>query len=118
MGRTPYVGFPRSMVFGRANRLGSISIFWSYGSLLRLAEIPEYCCVASMSLFRWTTRLLYYLNKGGGTRSRRLNQLARDLTLWCMARWFSLVAVQLAGVDIVQADRLSHHRVENPRRID
>ncbi len=51
-------------------------------------------------------------------RSRGLNQLARELILWCINPQIYLTAVHFVGVDNVKADCLSYHIVENPCRID
>ncbi len=53
------------------------------------------------------TKVVYYLSRGGGTRSRSLNQLARDLTPSCIGQHISLMAVHLTGVDNVEGDFLS-----------
>ena len=50
---------------------------------------------------------LTYINKRGGTISPRLNQLAKDLWLWCMGRYILLKAQHLPGVYNTTADNES-----------
>ncbi len=77
------------------------------GSLPRLEEIPEYAvwpaCPSSDG--QHDGDILPEQRR----RDRSLNQLARDLTLWFIGQQISLMAVNLAGVDNVEADYLSHH---------
>ena len=53
------------------------------------------------------TTAIYYINKLGGTVSPLLNQLTKDLWLWCMNRNITLQAVHLAGKMNVIADKES-----------
>ena len=53
------------------------------------------------------TTAISYINKLGGTVSPQLNQLTRDLWLWCMDRNITLKAVHLAGKLNVTADEES-----------
>ena len=53
------------------------------------------------------TTAISYINRLGGTVSPQLNQLARDLWLWCMNRNITLKAVHLAGKLNVIADEES-----------
>ncbi len=92
----------------RASRPLGLCLFWYASSFPFLEEAPGYMC--GQDVLFWT---VYYLNKGGDTRSRNPNQLARELTLWCIRQRISLMVVQLAGVDNVEADCLSRHRVES-----
>ncbi len=84
---------------------------------LTLKRFQSMLCGQHVLVQTNNTTVMYYLNKGAETRSS-LNQLARNLTLCCVARQISLAAVHLAGVDNVQADRLSRPRVENLCRIE
>ena len=44
------------------------------------------------------TAALYYLNKQGGLSSRTLDQLAREITLWCLPRLRSIRASHVPGL--------------------
>uniref|UniRef100_A0ABM5FT66 Uncharacterized protein isoform X1 n=1 Tax=Pogona vitticeps TaxID=103695 RepID=A0ABM5FT66_9SAUR len=53
------------------------------------------------------TTVVYYPNKQGGTHSRQLLHLTVQIWDWCCAHHIFLVAVHVASVDNVLADRLS-----------
>ena len=53
------------------------------------------------------TAALYYLNKQGGLSSRVLDQLAREMTLWCLPRLRSIRASHVPGLQNGGADLLS-----------
>ena len=53
------------------------------------------------------TAALYYLNKQGGLSSRALDQLAREMTLWCLPRLRSIRASHIPGIQNGGADLLS-----------
>ena len=53
------------------------------------------------------TAALYYLNKQGGLSSRTLDQLAREMTLWCLPRLRSIRASHVPGLQNGGADLLS-----------
>ena len=53
------------------------------------------------------TAALYYLNKQGGLSSRALDQLAREMTLWCLPRLRSIRASHIPGLQNGGADLLS-----------
>ena len=57
------------------------------------------------------TAALYYINKQGGLASPKLNQLARDLTLWCDSRLASIRASHVPGLQNSGADLLSRGKV-------
>ncbi|KAF7250063.1 Protein P [Varanus komodoensis] len=52
---------------------------------------------------------VFYLNKQGGTRSRKLARLAMQIWDWCIPRGITILAVHLAGTDNTEADLLSRH---------
>ena len=54
------------------------------------------------------TTVQTYLTRGGGgrTKAQSLNQLAREITLWCLDRLITIRAVHLSGADKVKADTL------------
>ena len=53
------------------------------------------------------TTALFYLNKQGGLSSRALDQLAREMTLWCLPRLRSIRASHIPGLQNGGADLLS-----------
>ena len=53
------------------------------------------------------TTAVSYINKYGGTVSPTLNQLTKDLWLWCLARNITLEATHLAGIRNITADQES-----------
>ena len=53
------------------------------------------------------TAALYYLNKQGGLSSRVMDQLAREMTLWCLPRLRSIRALHIPGLQNGGADLLS-----------
>ncbi len=54
----------------------------------------------------------------GGTRSQSLNQLAREITLWCLDRSITIQAVHLSGADNVEADTLSRRPSSRQVKLD
>lgn len=55
------------------------------------------------------TTAVSYVNRKGGTRSRRLCQLAQEIWQWAAHRQLNLVAFHVPGVDNVRADFQSRH---------
>ncbi|KAF7246105.1 Transposon Ty3-I Gag-Pol polyprotein [Varanus komodoensis] len=53
--------------------------------------------------------MVFYLNKQGGTRSRKLAHLAMQIWDWCIPRGITLLAVHLAGTENTDTDLLSRH---------
>ncbi len=65
------------------------------------------------------TTVQSYLNqRGGGTRSQSLNQLAWEITLWCLNRSIAIRAVHLSGADNVEADILSRRPSSRQGKLD
>ncbi|KAI9554940.1 reverse transcriptase [Daphnia sinensis] len=60
---------------------------------------------ASVLLYLDNSTAVAYINKCGGTRSRRLSSMAEDIIRWCEERDLSLKAVHLAGNLNIIADR-------------
>ena len=59
----------------------------------------------AVRLFLDNTTAICYINKSGGTRSRRLSDLANRFSLFCEERKLSVEAVHLPGVLNVVADK-------------
>lgn len=47
---------------------------------------------------------MHYINNMGGTKSISLNNLARELWLWCISRDLNLTVVHIPGISNVKAD--------------
>ena len=56
------------------------------------------------------TTAVCYINKGGGTRSKRLTDLAELLIAWCEHRNIAIIAVHVAGKLNVIADEESRSK--------
>ena len=59
----------------------------------------------AVRLFLDNMTAICYINKSGGTRSRRLSDLANRFSLFCEERKLSVEAVHLPGVLNVVADK-------------
>ena len=53
------------------------------------------------------TTVVFYINKQGGTRSRKLIELTLHIWEWCIHRRITLTAVHIAGDSNTRADQLS-----------
>jgi hypothetical protein len=64
----------------------------------------------TVSMFIDNMTTVCYLNKGGGTRSKRLTDIAFQVVSWCEERQISLQAVHLPGILNSVADEESRAR--------
>ncbi len=55
------------------------------------------------------TTAIAYINKMGGTKASKCNELAKEIWEWCIERNIWITACHLAGVLNVVADRKSRH---------
>ena len=53
------------------------------------------------------TTVVFYINKQGGTRSRKLINLTLHIWEWCIRRHITLTAIHIAGTSNILADHLS-----------
>ena len=53
------------------------------------------------------TTVVFYINKQGGTRSRKLANLTLHIWEWCIRREITLTAIHIAGTSNTLADQLS-----------
>ena len=67
----------------------------------------------AVRLFLDNTTAICYINKSGGTRSKRLSDLANRFSLFCEERKLSVEAVHLPGVLNVVADKESRTSVDS-----
>lgn len=56
---------------------------------------------------------LTFINKMGGTKSRALASLSRDLWQWCLQRQITVSATHIPGILNVNADRESRHHLDS-----
>ena len=59
------------------------------------------------------TSAVSYINKYGGCRSKKLNNLSREIWLWCIEREIVLLANHIPGCGNVTADHLSRNFCDN-----
>ncbi len=76
-------------------------------AVLRAIEFFQGSLQARILVQTDNTTVQSYLKWMGGTSSQSLNQLAWEITLWCLNRSIKMQAVHLSGADNVEADRLS-----------
>lgn len=56
---------------------------------------------------------LTFINKMGGTKSRALTSLSRDLWQWCLQRQITVSVTHIPGILNVNADRESRHHLDS-----
>ena len=61
----------------------------------------------AVNIFLDNMTAVAYINKGGGSRSRTLTQIASELLSWCEARSISIQASFIPGKNNIEADFLS-----------
>ena len=61
-------------------------------------------------MFLDNTTAICYLNKGGGTKSLRLTNIAKAIAKWCEERNIAIIAVHVAGKLNLIADEQSRYK--------
>lgn len=77
------------------------------GALYALQSYAKNAHGPSIRIHLDNSTAVYYINKGGGTKSTELTKIAKELTSFCEQREISIVATHLAGVLNIEADRES-----------
>ena len=88
-------------------RVAHINYLELLAVLLALRHFEHFLCGCHVLIRTDNTTTMYYINKQGGLKSRRLHQLARQLILWCDTRLLSIRACHVPGLLNAGADLLS-----------
>lgn len=90
--------------------INELELLTAFNALVSFAPLSR---DISMKLFLDNSTAVYYINNGGGTRSRPLTRLAKRLADWCASKNISVMAIYLPGLQNDIAEKESRERADS-----